>query len=111
MKGDVIAIELRINCSDRKKERETHAHDNKTATVNEIPSFLYSISVLQLLTIKFLSLLHIFCEESMKENRICAFKMIQNVIENDAEIDYNCEKATWEFKHQLDYWIKRSKFI
>ena len=47
----------------------------------------------------------------MKENRICAFKMIQNVIENDAEIDYNCEKATWEFKHQLDYWIKRSKFI
>lgn len=26
MKGDVIAIELRINCSDRKKERETHMH-------------------------------------------------------------------------------------
>lgn len=31
--------------------------------------------------------------------------MIQNVIENDAEIDYDCEKATWEFKHQRDYWI------
>lgn len=30
MEGDVIAIELRINCSDRKKERDTHAHDNKT---------------------------------------------------------------------------------
>lgn len=30
LRRDVIAIELRINCSDRERVRDTHAHDNKT---------------------------------------------------------------------------------
>lgn len=47
-KGDVIAIELRINCSEQQRERKTHTHalDNKTRNGNcQWNSFFFSLSL------------------------------------------------------------------